>query len=205
MCDTSSASHNDFIRRRNLHERFTRVRAAGLRQLRPAALAKPLERADARFVRVAMPDWNHAFRNGWCLALDRAIDAARGPVTIAAHSLGTLTTAWWATRYARPAALAKVRGALLVALPDPAGAVFPADAHGFGPVPHERLPFPTRVVASSDDPYGSISFARGCAQAWGSVFHDLGPRGHINADSGLGDWPDGRRWLDALGGGAERG
>ncbi|HDR9008386.1 TPA: alpha/beta hydrolase [Burkholderia vietnamiensis] len=163
------------------------------------------ERADARFVRVAMPDWNHAFRNGWCLALDRAIDAARGPVTIAAHSLGTLTTAWWATRYARPAALAKVRGALLVALPDPAGAVFPADAHGFGPVPHERLPFPTRVVASSDDPYGSISFAHGCAQAWGSVFHDLGPRGHINADSGLGDWPDGRRWLDALGGGAERG
>ncbi|WP_455774498.1 RBBP9/YdeN family alpha/beta hydrolase, partial [Burkholderia stabilis] len=72
------------------------------------------------------------------------------------------------------------------------------DAHGFGPVPHERLPFPTCVVASSDDPYGSIAFARGCARAWGSAFHDIGPRGHINADSGLGDWPAARDWLDAL-------
>lgn len=109
-----------------------------------------------------------------------------------------LTTAWWATRYARPAALAKVRGALLVALPDPAGPAFPVDAHGFGPVPHERLPFPTCVVASSDDPYGSLAFARGCAHAWGSAFRDIGPRGHINADSGLGDWPAARGWLDAL-------
>jgi predicted alpha/beta hydrolase family esterase len=156
------------------------------------------ERADARFVRVPMPDWERAFRNGWCLALDRAIEAARGPVLIAAHSLGTLTTAWWATRYARADTLRKVRGALLVALPDPAGPAFPADAHGFAPVPYERLPFPTRVVASSDDPYGSLAFARGCAHAWRSEFHDLGPRGHINADSGLGDWPDAREWLLAL-------
>ncbi|CAB3763696.1 hypothetical protein GQ57_13900 [Burkholderia sp. MSh2] len=156
------------------------------------------ERADARFSRVAMPDWEHAFRNGWCLALDRAVEAAPGPVLIAAHSLGTLTAAWWATRYARPAALAKVRGALLVALPDPAGPAFPDDAHGFGPVPHERLPFPTAVVASRDDPYGSPAFARACSNAWGSAFHDIGPRGHINADSGLGDWPAARGWLDAL-------
>ncbi|BBA41855.1 MULTISPECIES: RBBP9/YdeN family alpha/beta hydrolase [Burkholderia] len=156
------------------------------------------ERADARFSRVAMPDWDRAFRNGWCLALDRAVEAARGPVLIAGHSLGTLTTAWWATRYARPAALAKVRGALLVALPDPDGPAFPADAYGFGPVPYERLPFPTCVVASSDDPYGSLAFARNCANAWGSAFQDIGPRGHINADSGLGDWPEARGWLDAL-------
>lgn len=145
-----------------------------------------------------MPDWDRAFRNGWCLALDRAVEAARGPVLIAGHSLGTLTTAWWATRYARPAALAKVRGALLVALPDPDGPAFPADAYGFGPVPYERLPFPTCVVASSDDPYGSLAFARNCANAWGSAFQDIGPRGHINADSGLGDWPEARGWLDAL-------
>ncbi|MDS0796899.1 alpha/beta hydrolase, partial [Burkholderia pseudomultivorans] len=118
------------------------------------------ERADARFTRIAMPDWERAFRNGWCLALDRAVEAARGPVLIAAHSLGTLTTAWWATRYARPAALAKVHGALLVALPDPAGPAFPADAHGFGPVPRERLPFPTCVVASGADPYRSPALAR---------------------------------------------
>ena len=29
-----------------------------------------------------------------------------------------------------------------------------------------------------------------CA-AWGAVRHDAGPRGHLNAESGLGDWPEG--------------
>lgn len=200
MCDTPSTHHHNASS------------VDGTRMTQPLVFVLPgygnsgplhwqsrWERDDARFVRVAMPDWERAFRNGWCLALDRAVEAARAPVLIAAHSLGTLTTAWWATRYARPAALAKVRGALLVALPDPAGPAFPADAHGFGPVPRERLPFPTRVVASRDDPYGTPAFARACASAWGSDFHDIGPRGHINADSGLGDWPEARGWLDAMG------
>jgi hypothetical protein len=30
---------------------------------------------------------------------------------------------------------------------------------------------------------------------WGSRFVDLGERGHINAESGLGDWPEGHAML----------
>lgn len=198
MCDTSSAPITlSFADDPSMNDPLVFV-LPGYGDSGPLHWQSRWARSDARFVRVAMPDWERAFRNGWCLALDRAVRAAPGPVLLAAHSLGTLTAAWWATRYARPDTLAKVRGALLVALPDPSGPAFPADAHGFGPVPLERLPFPTRVVASSDDPYGSLAFARNCAQAWGSAFHELGPRGHINADSGLGDWPDARGWLDAL-------
>jgi len=26
----------------------------------------------------------------------------------------------------------------------------------------------------------------------------IGAKGHINADSGLGDWPEGQAWLDEL-------
>ena len=33
------------------------------------------------------------------------------------------------------------------------------------------------------------------AAGWGAVFHPLGARGHVNADSGLGDWPEGHRLL----------
>jgi predicted alpha/beta hydrolase family esterase len=92
-----------------------------------------------------------------------------------------------------------VAGALLVAVPDPSGAHFPQDASGFAPVPLTRLPFASIVVASSDDPYGGVPFSQSCASAWGSRWFDIGPRGHINADSGLGDWGEGRRWLASLG------
>ncbi|MGE8331334.1 MAG: RBBP9/YdeN family alpha/beta hydrolase, partial [Paraburkholderia nemoris] len=95
--------------------------------------------------------------------------------------------------------LAKVAGALLVAVPDPSGAHFPQDASGFAPVPLVRLPFASIVVSSSDDPYGGVPFSQTCASAWGSRWIDIGPRGHINADSGLGDWDEGRRWLASLG------
>jgi len=60
------------------------------------------------------------------------------------------------------------------------------------------LAFSTTVVASTDDPYAEISFARSCAGAWGSDFVDIGPRGHINAASALGEWSEGYRQLEAL-------
>jgi len=36
------------------------------------------------------------------------------------------------------------------------------------------------------------------AAAWGSQIVTLAAAGHINADSGLGDWPEGLALLDAL-------
>jgi predicted alpha/beta hydrolase family esterase len=36
------------------------------------------------------------------------------------------------------------------------------------------------------------------AKAWGSELIDLGERGHINAQSGLGDWPQGLALLNQL-------
>jgi predicted alpha/beta hydrolase family esterase len=54
------------------------------------------------------------------------------------------------------------------------------------------------VVASQDDPYVTLARARAFAGAWGAAFVDAGPRGHLNAASGLGDWPEGRRHLEAL-------
>jgi predicted alpha/beta hydrolase family esterase len=54
------------------------------------------------------------------------------------------------------------------------------------------------VVASQDDPYVTLPRARAFAAAWGAGFVDAGPRGHLNAASGLGDWPEGQRHLEAL-------
>lgn len=157
------------------------------------------EAAYPQCARVPMTDWNHPQRDAWCRTLDASVAAASKPVLFAAHSLGCLTVAFWATQYATPDALAKIAGALLVAVPDPDGPGFPQDAGGFEPMPLGKLPFRSTVVASSDDPYGSLPFARRCANAWGSEWFEIGPRGHINADSGLGDWEEGARLLAAAG------
>jgi predicted alpha/beta hydrolase family esterase len=36
------------------------------------------------------------------------------------------------------------------------------------------------------------------ARDWGARFVDAGARGHLNGESGLGDWPEGRELLNEL-------
>jgi hypothetical protein len=53
-------------------------------------------------------------------------------------------------------------------------------------------------VLSSDDPFCSLDRGLGMAIDWGSDVREIGARGHINGDSGLGDWPQGMGWLGEL-------
>jgi predicted alpha/beta hydrolase family esterase len=84
-------------------------------------------------------------------------------------------------------------GAFLVAIPDPDSPSFPAGTRGFSPIPLRPFPFPSLVVASSDDPFGSPAYAQRCASVWGSEYIVIGQAGHINADSGHGEWMEGQR------------
>jgi uncharacterized protein len=145
------------------------------------------------FRRVAQRDWDHPEREEWVAALDAAAAEAGPDVLLVAHSLGCLLVAHWAQRSTRP-----VRGALLVAVPDPSSDAFPAVGASFRPVPLQRLAFPSMVVASDDDPYGSVGYAQRCANAWASRLVCIGPAGHINAASNLGAWPEGLQLLDLL-------
>jgi predicted alpha/beta hydrolase family esterase len=65
-------------------------------------------------------------------------------------------------------------------------------------MPRRRLPFPSVVVASRDDPYVDIDRATAFARSWGSRFVDLGRAGHINVDAGYGPWAKGRTILRSL-------
>jgi predicted alpha/beta hydrolase family esterase len=65
-------------------------------------------------------------------------------------------------------------------------------------MPLRRLPFPSVVVASTDDPYVTTERARRFAEAWGSRFVTVGDAGHINSQSSLGDWPAGFALLQEL-------
>jgi uncharacterized protein len=112
---------------------------------------------------------------------------------LAAHSLGCLAIAHGLREGALP-----IHGALLVAPPDVERPDFPPVLEGFAPIPRERLPFPSIVVASRNDPFSAFERAEALAAAWGSQLVDVGAQGHINADAGFGPWPLGERLLDAL-------
>jgi uncharacterized protein len=145
------------------------------------------------YVRVQQKDWDHPVCREWEQALELAAQGAAPAPLIAAHSLGCLVVAQWLAWTS-----VRVAGVLLVAVPDPAGSSFPAVAVGFSPFRPRRLPCASIVVASSDDPYAGLDFARQCAEYWGSRFVNVGCAGHINAASGLGNWTEGQRLLESL-------
>lgn len=153
------------------------------------------ERGDT--VRIELGQWAAPHRNSWITRLDQAVRGSRGPVVFAAHSLGCIAVAWWAA-FAGRLPGNKVVGALLVAPADVNRPDTPARIAGFAPVPARRLPFPSLLVASRNDPWIDFSRARELAQRWGSTLIDAGRIGHINADSDLGIWMDGQRLLEGL-------
>lgn len=140
--------------------------------------------------RVVQDDWHTPTRSAWVARLEETVLAQPGPVVIVAHSLGCITTA-----HMKPEAAARVRGALLVAPADPERRAVLSD---FAPVPYAALPYRSILVASSNDPYCPIRLAGAYARAWGSEFVRLQNAGHINVDSGHGEWPLGRALLQSL-------
>jgi uncharacterized protein len=144
------------------------------------------ERHHPDWQRVNLGDWDAPACDDWIRALDVAVQACVSPPVLVAHSLACLLVAHWAYRSARTP-----KGAFLVAVPDPQCVSFPATARGFVPVPLVPFMFRSLVVASANDPLGSLVHAKYCAMAWGSGFVDIGQAGHINADSGHGEWNEG--------------
>ncbi|GAA2031492.1 alpha/beta hydrolase [Agromyces tropicus] len=146
---------------------------------------------DAR--RFAPSSWDEPDVDDWVAAIDRAIADAPTPPMVVAHSLGCLAVAEWAVR--TDAAAARVAGVFLVAPPDPDAPAYPAGAAAFA-IADGPLGVPAVVLASSDDPYAAPSRIASFAARWGAGLVELGERGHVNADSGLGEWPEGLRLLE---------
>lgn len=140
--------------------------------------------------RVSQDDWITPSRAAWVATIARTILAQQGPVVIAAHSLGCI-----ATTHLPPEAAARIQGALLVAPADPERRAILCD---FAPVPFQKLPYRSILVASSNDPYCPVRLAGAYARAWGSEFVRLQEAGHVNLESGFGEWPLGLALLQSL-------
>lgn len=151
------------------------------------------EQSNSEFERVQQRDWNNPVCKEWGAALEVAAKRAGSSVVVAAHSLACLVVAHWAAQVHAP-----IKAALLVAVPDPTGPNFPIEAIGFTVTPTKLFAFPSVVVASTDDPYGTIEHSSRLSKAWGSHFVNIGACGHINASSGFGAWPEGYELLSQL-------
>ncbi|MGB3897414.1 MAG: alpha/beta hydrolase [Mesorhizobium sp.] len=151
------------------------------------------EATEPSFDRFRPGDWNRPDLCNWLVALDDAIDRSVPPPILVAHSLACLLVSHASDRIA-----GRVKGAFLVAVPDPAAHAFPQEAASFADPPRGPIPFPTLIVASSDDPYASQGYVRQRANEWNAGLIEVGALGHINGTSNLGTWAQGRMLLDAF-------
>ena len=159
--------------------------------------------------RVEQHEWVRPLRGDWSIRLEEAVIAAPSPVVLVAHSLGCLLVAAWAAHSRRTD---RVRAALLVAPADLERDDLRQTIPGWAPIVRQRLPFPSLMIAAGDDPYCEAVRSRQLATDWGARFVDAADiryaslasgegaagthAGHLNHDSGLGDWPEGRALLN---------
>lgn len=151
------------------------------------------------YVRVEQHDWERPLRGDWIARLEEVLlDQAQAqgtPCVLVAHSLGCVLVAAWVS-HSRNTHL--VKAALLVAPADAEREALRPVLTSWAPVPMQRLPFKSRVLGSTDDPFCSVQRAQAFAQAWGADYVSMGPLGHINGESGLGDWSQGHEVLQRL-------
>lgn len=155
------------------------------------------EEQDPSMRRFGPASWDQPDLDQWIVALDEAVAEAGEPPLLVAHSLACLLVAHWARRSAQ-----KPLGAFLVSVPDADGKAFPPQAVSFRDPPMRSLGFPALIVASTDDPYGTLDHATSCAVAWDAGLVVAGALGHINGASRLGHWPQGMALFSAFRAGA---
>ncbi|WP_370580069.1 RBBP9/YdeN family alpha/beta hydrolase [Mucilaginibacter sp. FT3.2] len=146
------------------------------------------------FTRVEQQDWDTPVCADWINTLQQYI-ADRNPteIILVGHSLACSTIAYWAKEFN-----VAIKGALLVGPSDTEADSYPTGTTGFAPVPLNKLPFKSIVVASTDDFYVRYNRAQLFADAWGSKLVNIGAAGHINASSNLGEWQAGIELLKEL-------
>lgn len=140
--------------------------------------------------RVQQENWHTPRREAWVAGIVRAIEAQAAPVVMVAHSLGCI-----AVQHLPPETQSRISGALFVAPADPERRSVLED---FAPVPSRKLPYRSIVVASSNDPFCPVRLAGAYARNWGSEFVRVPDAGHLNVESGHGEWPLGLALLQSL-------
>jgi predicted alpha/beta hydrolase family esterase len=169
----------------------------GLGNSGPAHWKSLWEHAFPACERIELGNWDAPDRRQWVARIAAAVESQPDPVLIAAHSLGCHAFVHWfagASAWAR----SHVAGALLVAPPDLSRLRQSSPVESFTDAPAFTSRTPMTVVASDNDPHAGTAHVWRLSRQWDARFVNAGPFGHINADSGIGDWPYGQYLLASL-------
>jgi predicted alpha/beta hydrolase family esterase len=145
--------------------------------------------------RIVQDNWDEPLREEWLKRLNDEVVKLDKPTIFVAHSLAVSLVQHWAATNSNK----NIVGALLVAPADVDSPQHtPEIIRNFAPMPISKLPFPSIVVASENDPYASFERKLYFAEMWGSDFVNVGQKGHINSDSDLKYWEEGQEILSQL-------
>lgn len=158
---------------------------------------------EARLVKVrSVPpaDTDKLNREKRVARIQAELEKIDGPVILVAHSAGVLMTVHWAAEFQR-----EIKGALLVTPPDLAKSWpenYPSSdtlkEEGWAPLPNQTLPFPSIVVASTNDHLAQLEAVEQMAKTWGSQLVNLGAVGHLNPAAGFGPWAQAEQFIKEL-------
>lgn len=144
----------------------------------------------ARFVEQG--DWTYPSLTDAVGQLVADVQASTRPIVFVAHSVGATLVVHAMASLVQLGLADRVKGGYLVVPPSElALAEFPNIDPAFAQLPRDPLPFPSVLVASSNDPYASLEHSADLALAWGAKMIEAGEQGHINIASGHGPWPEG--------------
>ncbi len=139
---------------------------------------------------------SHPTRIGGSAPIIAAVATSARPAVLVAHSLGVIATVHAGLKLPHGA----IAGAFLVAPADVdnAGAWPATQGYAVAPIGLRLCPGAACAPAVSLDvacllrrPLLPAERARHFAAAWGSELVEVGPAGHITAETGHGPWPDG--------------
>jgi predicted alpha/beta hydrolase family esterase len=138
----------------------------------------------------------------WVEQVERTLSSIAGPVILVAHSGGVMMVVHWAQQHRH-----LIHGALLATpadletpLPEGYPTLEAMQKGGWLPVPRKRLPFPSIVTASTNDPLAGCERVEQYARDWGSRLVNIGAVGHLNPAAGFGEWPQAHEFIRELSG-----
>ena len=145
--------------------------------------------------KLVQENWDEPKLEDWLKELKKAIQKIDSPTILVAHSLAVSLVMHWTSTNNNP----YIIGALLVAPADVDSPKHtPEVTRNFSPMPIRKLPFPSIVVCSENDPFIDIKRAEYLAEKWGSMFINIGQKGHVNSDSNLEYWEEGQLILQQI-------
>lgn len=145
-------------------------------------------------VRIEQKSWEKPQCEDWILAINKVVmQYPTETVVLISHSMGGIAIAHWAAQFN-----IKIKAAMIVAPPDLDNPWQDLGLATFTPIPTQKLPFKSVIVASNNDQWATEKRSEEFAKNWGSELVFIGNTGHINAAAGFGEWEKGLEILKNL-------